>query len=767
VACWSLWPRTGPAIRRIVLISIDTCRADHLSCYGYEQPTTPRIDALASEGTRFSHAIAPVPMTLPSHCTMLTGVNPPTHGVHDNFEFRLADANVTLAEILAEHDFATGAFVSTFVLDERFGLAQGFDTYDDDVNNGGVHGNERRADATTEAALAWLDAHATDDFFLFVHYYDPHVVYEPPEPFRARFDHPYDGEIAFVDHAVGRVLDRLTALDLDASTLVIVTADHGEMLGDHGENAHSFFIYQGAIHVPLIFRLPTAKGDAKSAVISGPVGIIDIVPTVCGLLEIDPPGPLQGEDLTSVLRAEGSLDADRMIYAESFTPQRYGANALTALVGRRWKLIQTTRPELYDVTVDPDEASNVATVHADVLEELQEALDDMIDEQRQDATDSAATIDTAAARRLESIGYTSGGSIDVGAAYAVDPDRSDPKDVLPLHRMHGKVNGLIEEKRYDKARTVCREMVVQHPEFAHGWINLGRIEMGRGDFTAAKSHLLRALDLEPDHADGQNRVGICLTHVGNADAAVPYFETALALDGQFAEAHSNFGVALVQLGRLDEAIDHYRKALDIDLDYPEAHLNLAMALEANGSASDALIHYENAAALIPSQFEARHRLALALASAGRTADALLHFAAAASFRPENANVRFALARALVMTGRSAEALPVLVETTRLKPDWPAALNAQAWILATHADAKVRDPIEALRLAQRAVELTQRTDGTMLDTLAAAYAAAADFDKAVAVSREALALPGIVDGGLADEIQGRLRLYTAGAPYVAR
>ncbi len=246
-------------IRNVVLISIDTCRADYLSCYGYSRKTTPNIDAVAAEAVLFNHAVAPVPLTLPSHGSMLTGTIPPYHGVHHNIDYRLDESNVTLAEILKQNGFTTGAVISSFVLNAQFGFAQGFDTYNDHFVQpmSSFYGNERRADEASRVAEQWLAEHQDEPFFLFLHYYDPHDAYRPPEPFAATFkDNLYAGEIAYVDHCINQVIEKLKKLGLYDSTLIIITSDHGEGLDEHFEKTHGYFNYHSTMRVPLIIKVP-------------------------------------------------------------------------------------------------------------------------------------------------------------------------------------------------------------------------------------------------------------------------------------------------------------------------------------------------------------------------------------------------------------------------------------------------------------------------------------------------------------------------------
>ena len=336
-------------IRNIVLISIDTCRADHLSCYGYPRNTTPNIDAVAEEGFLFKNTISPVPQTLPAHTSMLCGTIPTYHGVHDNDGYRVGQSNISIAEILQQKGFVTGAVVSTYILDSLFEIDQGFDSYDDKFEEkpNSLKPPERRGLEASEHANKWLEKQKDEKFFLFLHYYDPHNTYEPPEPFAAEYkDNPYAGEIAYTDYCIGLVLKKLKELKLYDSTLIIITADHGEMRNEHGERTHGYYIYQSAVKVPLIIKLPDQREERR---ISQTVGLIDIMPTICSLLGFDAPAEIQGIDLSPCFNGEKLSEQQRYLYCESLYPTRYNANPLLGVVTERWKYIQTTRPELYDL----------------------------------------------------------------------------------------------------------------------------------------------------------------------------------------------------------------------------------------------------------------------------------------------------------------------------------------------------------------------------------------------------------------------------------
>ncbi len=442
---------SGGQIRNVLLISMDTTRADHLSCYGYKRKTTPNIDALAAEGIRCEKVISTVPLTLPAHSSIMTGTNPPYHGVHDNLDYQLPEDNITLAEILKGQGFATGAAVSTFVLDSQFNLDQGFDTYDDRFQQKHSLGtfDERKGDETTEVAIQWLEKYKDSPFFYFLHYYDPHNTYEPPEPFATEYaGNLYGGEIAFTDHCIGKVVDKLKELNLYDSTLIIVVGDHGELLGEHGESTHSYFIYQGAIKVPLIFKVP---GRRRAKTIESNVGIIDIVPTVCSLLGIESPEEVAGTDLSPFF-GKGQPPSDRPLYCESLTPTICNANSLLGIIEGRYKYIQTTRPELYDLKKDPQESLNLFASQPQRARILQDKLSQILEDQvRKGGDDSSINLDAEAVKRLESLGYVAGG---ITEDFSFDQTKSDPKDLLEFYLAYSRAGYLITKEVYDQAEVI-------------------------------------------------------------------------------------------------------------------------------------------------------------------------------------------------------------------------------------------------------------------------------------------------------------------------
>ena len=609
---WFLRPAgTSPMpIRNVVIISIDTCRADYLGCYNPDRPLTPNIDKVAREGILFENVISPVPLTLPAHSSMMTGTIPPTHGVMGNGDYRLTPPNLTLAEILGANGFTTGAFVSTFVLDSQFGLDQGFDTYDDafetpskEASVGG-HGAERRADATTRVALDWLDENKASDFFLFLHYYDPHDAYEPPEPYASRHAaNPYAGEIAYTDEWIGRFLDRLKALGLDESTLVIVTADHGEMLGEHGEETHQFFIYQSAIRVPLIFRLPGGTAPVR---VAEPAGLIDIVPTVCGLLGLERPANVQGVDLSAAFEEGGAALSDRALYCESFTPATLGANPLRGVVERRYKFIQTTRPELYDIIEDPGESVNLVEEKSRLARDLQDRLRRILMDSLLVGGDVGLGLSAEARARLVSLGYV-GGTTEPRLEF--DPALDDPKDVIDFHEGYLKATALILAGEYDVARPQLEALQAQRPDYQVVYRRLGDVAVAQGRLDDAVIAFERALELNPQDTGSHGQIAVVLTIQGKLEPAMEHAKIALKSDPNYINALVVAGDILNARRNFDEAEAYYERALKVNARNTAVLIRLGTLLQKQNRHVRAVELYRKSLEILPDQADIVNNLA--------------------------------------------------------------------------------------------------------------------------------------------------------------
>lgn len=620
-------------IKNVVLISIDTCRADHLSCYGYRHPVTPNIDALAKQGVRFANAVSPVPMTLPAHCTMLTGTNPLYHGVHDNLDYKLAPDAVTLGEILKNEGFTTGAVVSAIVLDHQFGMDQGFDTYDDQLDPLPATGQpsaERNGEAVNSVGIDWLKQHGGERFFLFLHYYDPHFSYSPPEPFFTKYSsNRYAGEIAYVDFCVGQIISTLKSIGQYESTLIIVTSDHGEMLGEHGEKFHEYFIYQSAVRVPLILRLPGTDDDAaEGSVVRDRVGLVDLVPTICGLLDIEPPKVLHGMDLSPVLRGEPLGPRGKPLYMESLSPTKYGANPLFGIIDGHWKFIHSNRPELYNLKTDPVEITNHARLHTGKVVLLRDKLKKVLVEQYRPDAGQVAVTDAATRRRIESIGYIGGHARN---EFSIDPEREDPKNLIDFHADAVKVQMLIDNEEllggdgFRDVVAICKSMIDRRPDYVKAYLDIAQMAQLKEDFEAAAHWLTRALEHAPDNSVVHCKLGMAIFRLGRTKDAIRRFRKALVLDPYSVVAHFHLAIALHLSDNFEAAIGHYEKAIELDPKRAYLYAHLGAALSAQGETDRAIEVYRYALKLDGESITTHYNLAIALHALGHRDEAWTHF----------------------------------------------------------------------------------------------------------------------------------------------
>jgi arylsulfatase A-like enzyme/Flp pilus assembly protein TadD len=753
-------------IRNVLLISIDTCRADYLSCYGHTLKTTPNIDQLAKQAIQFSHVVSPVPLTLPSHSTMLTGTSPPRHGVHDNMNYRLGASQETLAEMLAEQGFTTGAVVSAFVLDSQFGLDQGFDFYEDNIEENPDRKvnefNERPASITTRLAAQWLNRHKDEKFFLFLHYFDPHVRYTPPEPFASKFpDDPYAGEIAYVDDCIGQVIRKLKDLGLYDSTLIIVTSDHGEMLGEHGEENHSYFIYQSAVRVPLIIRMP---GCDNPKTIDHAVGIIDIVPTVCAMLHLQPPEKIEGHDLSDYFRENTVPTSNRHYYCESYTPTKYNANALLGIVNDRWKFIQTTRPELYDLADDPSESQNLIGSKSQEAQRLQKRLRQLIEDALQlAAADSKIDLDDQSRRRLQSLGYVAG---KVTEGFDFDSSREDPKDLLDFYLANTQVNTLIGETKFVQAKKLCQEILTKRPDSYRTHLLLAQIMEAQGDNTGAVTQLQQALQIKPDSFEVHSLLSALLFRLGKLDEAIEHSRAALRSIPGALEVRNNLGTALAAKGQLKEAIVHLKQVAEAKPEMTATCINLAQALSDYGREQEAIAYLENCLKSQPQQFVFHNCLAQFHHRRKELAPSVFHYNESLRLNSHQPDILSRLATVHIEQGQIHQAIDCWNRALMLRPDWPVVLNNLAWVRAAHPNPQVRKPNRAIQLAAKACELTQHREPGLLDTLAVAYASDGQFEKAVHTARKAINLAGELEKRqLREQIEARLVLFRQQQPYL--
>lgn len=659
LAVWQRRPAGSPvsvaapiAPPSILLITLDTTRADRLGSYGYQGARTPNLDRLARDGVRFERALSPVPLTLPAHASLMTGRQPFSHGVRNNGHFVLPDDVPTLASLLAARGYDTAAFVSSFVLDRQFGLARGFARYDDGLDQAPPGTatpleSERRGDRTLAAAESWLRepgrGQAGRPYFLWLHLYDPHEPYAPPSPFREQLaGHPYDGEIAFDDALIGRLL-ATSGYGTGASPLVVVAGDHGESLGEHGESTHGLFVYEAALRVPLIVSWP---GVLAPAVVARTVRLIDVAPTLTDLVGAGGIDGVEGESLRPLFSGQGSVDEPPPAYAETYFPQHFMQWApLRAIEAGRWKYIDAPEPELYDMQADRAEQRNLAGDEPARTASLKRALEGMT------GTGSgrqAATPLTAEAReRLASLGYLS-------AAPQPAPSTAklpDPKRMVSLYERLLQGNRALAEGKPAVAANLAREVLAKDRGNAFAQLVLGRASLAAGHYQEAVKALKAYVAIVPGSADAHHWMALAHLRSGDRQQALAEEEAALALDPRHTAALSLKAGLLFSSGRRDEGLQLLKGAADADPDNLTLRLELADLLTDAGRFEEAEVAYRRVTAARPSDSRALLGLGLVLGATVRPTEALAALDEAVRADSENVEARFARAEILEQQGR--------------------------------------------------------------------------------------------------------------------
>jgi arylsulfatase A-like enzyme/Flp pilus assembly protein TadD len=587
----------------LVLITLDTLRADHVGVYAEDSPAaTPRMDALAAEGAIVQRAWSTVPLTTPAHASILTGLYPPAHGVRNNARFRLPDDVTTLAEVLAQKGHRTAAFVSAFTTAGVFGLAQGFEVYDDDLGHSdtGRRRTQRPGGETLERALGWLDEHHDEPFFLWVHFFDPHTPYSPPPEFARQYPgDPYSGEVAYTDALVGQLLDALATHGVDDHTVVVALADHGEGLGTHGEQEHGILLYEEVLHVPFFIKAPGLIEPGSE--IPGPASVVDVLPTVASLLNFELEEAVDGRDLLDPTQPAPET------YAETLYPfEEFGWSALYALREEDLKLIESSRPELYDLAEDPKESANLHDDRSDDAGRLRDKLNTKAESiVREDRLAAAAGFgggsDPETIARLESLGYVAGGGaaatgdegssampavagrppregledydlfkraqelmragdLDTAVSFLerlVDNDPSNPQFLLNLCR------ALDRADRPDEARERFRELIERHETFYLGYRAYSDFLESRGEPLESRRIWLRLQGLLPGYVGIVERIARAEIAAGLAEQAVARLRDHLDVQPGDSASWAMLGDALAATEQDDEALEAYRRALSL------------------------------------------------------------------------------------------------------------------------------------------------------------------------------------------------------------
>ena len=634
-----------PAVN-VVVITIDTLRADHLGCYGYKQIKTPNIDALAAEGTRFDRAFAVVPVTLPSHSSIMTGTYPMLSGMHDFSGNKLSPLQPTLASVLKQAGYQTGAVIAAAVLDSRFGLNQGFDFYFDHfefsrLDEVNLDEMERPGNVVADVTLDWLQKdwlakNSQKNFFLWMHLYDPHFPYHPPEPYASEYAaHPYDGEIAFADEQVGRLLRFLKEKGIYQNTVIVLCGDHGESLGEHGEKTHGFFIYNATMHVPLIIRLPENRlsEGAKARTVDDPVSLVDLMPTLLGVLGLEVPSQVQGRSLLPELRGESASRGqddkaarDRVLYGETFLPRiHFNWSELRGSENTKYHFIDAPHPELYDLAKDPGELHNLFTEKTAVADEMRARLAALIRDYSAGKEMAEKTgLDPALMERLKALGYAgfSGGGDPGGKDLTISSrNLPDPKDRVVTYELISDAIADSQHGRYQESIEKLKSVIKTEPNSVPGHYMQGLNYYHLKMFAEAEVELQKTVQLSPDYALAFFNLGMAQAHAGEIDAAIATLQKTLQLDATNFEAAFNLGVAFLQKKQLEPAAAAFQQSVTIDPAFARGHRALGETLLYQGKLDDATAELRRAVELAPQEPAMHESLAKALTAKGLTAEA--------------------------------------------------------------------------------------------------------------------------------------------------
>jgi len=698
-----------PSDLNLLLVTLDTTRADRIHAYGFNGIETPNFDRLAREGVLFDEAVAPAPLTLPAHSSIFTGAYPPAHGVRDNGGFFLDEKETTLAERLQSRGFTTGGFVGAYVLDHKWGIAQGFQTYFDDfdlskyqtLSLGSV---DRPGNEVADRALAWLDKVSASRFFGWVHFYDAHSPYTPPEPFRSRYPgRPYIGEIAFVDSQVGRLLEYLDAHDLARNTVVVVMGDHGESLGEHGESTHGFFVYQATMHVPLVIRTPYDAMAGRR--VADTVRSIDILPTTLELLGIKTSDRLEGTSVVPLMTG-AKKELGLAAYSEAIYPRfHFGWSDLRALTAGRFKFVAAPRPELYDLQQDPTESKNIYTERQQLGDRLNQELVAL--ETRMSANASApkpaVEVDPEARERLAALGYV--GTFVTAAA----PDRAglaDPKDKIQLFNLMTQAREAARhDKDSDEGLHALQRVVDQDPKVIDAWFMMGNEYYRRHDYTRAIDRYKRALELKPDYDLVVINMANAYRALGRDQEAMVGYRRFMELDPKNAQIRYETAQILIDNGKLDEARVELTHALELEPKLAAARNALGVLALRRGDVAGAEREIRAAIAEKADVRLAHYNLALLAEQQGDFQRAIAEYTKEIELHANSYKASFNLGRLYERIGDRKAQIDAYRQAIEMNPSFA---EGHLFLAKAYLDAE-QNLDEAVRLARRGIELAPASE----------------------------------------------------------
>ncbi len=689
----------------VILITVDTLRADKIGCYGSPRVKTPAMDAFAAAGVRYEKCIAQTPLTLPSHTTIMTGTLPIHHGVRDNGGFVVPDELVTMAEAFKARGYDTAAFVAAYVLDSKWGLGQGFDEYYDNfdlsrfekISLGEV---QRPANEVIDQAIGWLDRKKDGKFFAWIHLYDPHTPYAPPEPYLSEYPiSPYYGEIAFTDSQISRLSDYLERNGLRDRLFLVLTSDHGESLGEHQEGTHGFFIYQAAIHVPLIFVTPFP--ELRGVTAAGTVELTDIMPTVCEMAGLPVPSAVQGRSLVPTFFRPGEA-GQRLAYSESYYPRyHYGWSELKGFQDGRFKLIIAPVPELYDLERDPGEERNLVYLEKAVFEDLSARAEALMAEAGQNALEvDLGKVDEETREKLAALGYV--GSF-TDSSKLRGRKLADPKDKIGVFNELTRAREAGMSGDHDEAVRTIRAIIADDPTIADAHFALGNVLYQARRFKEAAEAFKSSLDLKPDDSFAVINVANCYQAMGRFDEGERYVLDHIASGFEDAQLYFLLGNLKVRQNMPDKAIPYFEKTLDVNPRSASAHNGLAAVYlnrEADGDLARAEEHLSAAAAINPTLLSLRYNTAQLREKQDRLAEAADLYLRELEDSPKSYKALFNLSRVYRLMGREDDELAALERTIEAEPDFPLSYFYLARIRLRRGGGYE----EAVALVQKGIEL---------------------------------------------------------------
>jgi len=704
---------TGP---NVLIISTDTTRVDRVGCYGYESAVTPNMDALARDGVRFTSAYSPVPLTLPAHSTLLSGVHPKAHGVHINMRGGVHPDVRTLAQEFQSRGFRTGAFLSAWVLNEKFGLGRGFDEYDD-VDTQGIVNAQRTGEEVADSALSWLGRKTDAPFFAWVHFYDPHTPYRTHPEYAGKIEDAYDAEIAYMDVQIGRLLEWLDETGVADKTIVVLVADHGEDLDDHGEEGHGIFLYDTTQRVPMLVRGPAPV--VPGTVVDTVVGLVDVAPTIHDLMGWEPLVDFEGRSLADEL--QGAAPTPIPVFLEAEYAAYFGWSPIEAVVTDEWKYIEAPEPELYR---RDNEFENVADVSTDMVTRLRGVLA-AHREQRKERDAAEITLTESDAASLAALGYAGSSAMPLDLE-GLDDAKAHKDDL----RVMLKAIAFMVNQQHDKVVETLEpnmDAVLQSPDM---WITLG------GSMTA----------------------------IGRHEDAIVALEYAATIGTESASRLTSLADAQLGLGRKADAYASLEAALLLEPNRPQTHSRLGRMYGQDGQYQKAIEHFQKYVAVEPNSANAHTNLANALFSARRFEEGRRHLLKALSADPQCGPAHSSLIQMYTAQGKRKDVLVAMRDAARGMPRDGFAAARLSWELSTSMDATPDNAAEALEYAMACVGLNSE-EGAYQDVLAAAYANMGDFPNAISAARTGMALSQKAGNeNLTLAIQTRLGIYESGQPY---